>query len=65
MNKSTAAILTAACTTAMGSGMYFSNPEAVPYDDNPYRSCGAKAFKKNKRRKKTADKSRRMNRRKH
>lgn len=39
-------------------------PTAVPYDDNPDRSRGAKAFKKNKRRKKTADKSKRANRRK-
>lgn len=64
MNKSSAALLTAACTTIMGAGMAFSSPDSVPYDDNPDRSRGAKAFKKNKRRKKISNKSKRTNRRK-
>lgn len=34
------------------------------YDDNPDRSQGARKFKKAKKRHKTADKSRRVNRRK-
>lgn len=64
MNKSGAALLTAACTTIMGAGLTFNSPDSVPYSDNPDRSRGAKAFKKNKRRKKIADKSKRTNRRK-
>lgn len=65
MKKSTARFLTAACATIMGAGMTFSTPTAVPCDNNPDRSRGAKAFKKSKSRKKTADKSKRTNRRKH
>lgn len=64
MKKSSAALLTAACTTIMGAGMMFSTPDTIPYDDNPDRSRGARAFKKNKHRKKISDKSKRTNRRK-
>lgn len=65
MKKSSAALLTAACTVIMGTGMSFSTPSETPYDHNPDRSRGAKTFKKNKHRKKIADKSKQTNRRKH
>lgn len=64
MKKSSAALLTAACTTIMGAGMTFSTPDTIPYDDNPDRSRGARVFKKNKHRKKISDKSKSTNRRK-
>lgn len=31
MKKSSAALLTAACTTIMGAGMTFSTPNTIPY----------------------------------
>ena len=55
------AVVGAACSV-IGMGMYDSTPPAVSYDDNPLRSKGARAFKHKKKRRKTADKSRRTNR---
>ena len=55
------AVVGAACSV-IGTGMYDSTPPAVSYDDNPYRSEGARAFKHKKRRRKIADKSRKTNR---
>lgn len=57
------AIVGAACAT-IGMGMYNNTPPAVSYDDNPWRSKGARAFKHKKKRRKAADKSKRINRRK-
>ncbi|GEM_PF-3091239 len=68
MKKSDAMLLTAACSIAMSAslpvmGMY-DTPPNTSYDNNPDRSRGARKFKKNKQRQKTADKSKRTNRRK-
>lgn len=57
------AVVGAACSV-IGVGMYDSTPPAVSYDDNPWRSKGARAFKHKKKRRKAADKSKRTNRRK-
>ena len=56
------AIVGAACSV-IGAGMYDSTTPAVSYDENPWRSKGARAFKHKKKRRKAADKSRRANRR--
>ncbi|MBD5112116.1 MAG: hypothetical protein HDT42_06205 [Ruminococcaceae bacterium] len=61
-NAHKAMVMTMAC--AMSAGLGLSAPESVPYDDNPDRSKGAKNFKRRKNRRKTANSSRRMNRRK-
>lgn len=50
-----------ACSV-IASGMYYSTFPAVSYDNNPYRSKNARAFKRKKKRHKAADKSRRANR---
>lgn len=55
------AVVGAACSV-IGTGMYGHTSPAVSYDDNPWRSKGARAFKHKKKRRKTADKSRRTNR---
>lgn len=56
------AVVGAVCSV-IGSGMYNNNtPTVVSYDDNPWRSKGARAFKHKKKRRKAADKSRRTNR---
>lgn len=66
MEKSTVRLLTAACTTAMSAGYsvggMFDTPPAMSYSNDPYRSQGARRFKKSKKRKKIADKSKRVNR---
>lgn len=65
MNKSKAAFaqaVTAAACSVIGTGMYYNTPHAVSYDDNPRRSKGARAFKRKKKRRRAADKSRRANR---
>ena len=65
MNTNKAALAQAvvgAVISVIGVGMYDSTPPAVSYDDNPYRSQGARAFKRKKRRRKNADKSKRANR---
>lgn len=53
-----------AASAVIGAGMYNNTPPAVSYDDNPWRSKGARAFKHKKKRRKTADSSKRVNRRK-
>ncbi len=55
------AVVGAACSV-IGLGMYDSTPPAVSYDDNPYRSENSRVFKRKKKRRRIADKSRRMNR---
>lgn len=65
MNTNKAALARAvvgAASSVIGVGMYDSTPPAVSYDDNPYRSKGARNFKHQKRRRKIADKSKRTNR---
>ena len=57
------AVVGAACAV-IGTGMYDNTPPVVSYDDNPWRSKGARAFKHKKKRRKAADKSKRVNRRK-
>lgn len=67
MNKNKAALaraVTAAACSVIGMAMYDSVPPAVSYDDNPRRSKGARAFKHKKKRRRAADKSKRVNRRK-
>lgn len=59
--KLTQAVVGAA-SSVIGAGMYDSTPPAVSYDDNPYRSKGARIFRRKKRRRKIADKSKRANR---
>ncbi len=65
MNKNKAAFaqaVTAAACSVIGTGMYNNTSPAVSYDDNPYRSKGARVFKHKKKRRKTAENSRRINR---
>ncbi len=65
MNKSKASLaraVTAAACSVIGMAMYDSVPPAVSCDDNPWRSKGARAFKRKKKRRRAADKSRRVNR---
>ena len=57
------AVVGVACSV-IGAGMYYSTPPAVSCDDNPYRSKGARAFKHKKKRRKTANSSKKVNRRK-
>lgn len=60
MKKSNTAILTAACTAAMSAGLSVGGA----YNNNPARSQGAREFKRNKQRRKIANKSKQANRRK-
>lgn len=55
------AVVGVACSV-IGTGMYDNTSPAVSYDDNPWRSKGARAFKHKKKRRKAADNSRRTNR---
>lgn len=65
MNKSKVAFaqaVTAAVCSVIGAGMYYNTPPAVSYDDNPPCSKVTRANRRKKKRRKTAEKSRRINR---
>lgn len=61
-NAHKAMALTIATTMSAGMGLHFPSP--VPYNPNPARSQGAREFNRKKQRRKTADISKRTNRRK-
>ncbi len=64
MKKTHKAAAVLGIAASMSAGMGLHAPEPAPYDDNPRRSKGARTFKRKKQHRKTADKSKRMNRRK-
>lgn len=64
MKQAQKALLTAVCASIMSAGITFDRPYGTSYDNNPERTAGSKRFKQKKKRNRTANKSKRANRRK-